>query len=372
MAFKNTVVQRIWLALNNSFYQPLLAALDFLMGAAWGQVDLAATANLAGTYSSTTQKLTVTATGALSVDGVAVAVGDRVLLPAQSTGSQNGIYSVLVAGTTGVQPVLQRATDANASGCFDQGKTVMVRKGSTLAGKRFTCTFTAPFTLDTTTPTFTQEGTRLPLGRQVFTSGGTYTPTAGCNRVRLRMVGGGGGGGGVANSSAAQAAVGGGGASGAWFEKWIDPGAPIVGGAVTIGAAGTAGSAGAGGTGGDSSVVINSTTYTAKGGLGGAQGSSGTGSSVAGGNIQGGSTAGDVNGQDAGCPGTVTSGSVAAAGQGGVSPYGGVGVAPVAQGAGVAGNGNGSGGSGGCSINAGGAAAGGAGTAGLVIIEEYA
>src|SRR5262245_41062634 len=75
-------------------------------GSGWPPVRLASTANLAGTYSATEQRLTVTATGALSVDSVAVAVGDRILLKDQSTAAQKGVFQVLVAGTTGVHPVL--------------------------------------------------------------------------------------------------------------------------------------------------------------------------------------------------------------------------------------------------------------------------
>lgn len=155
MALVNNLIRRIWLSLNNNQYLPLVTFLDGISGVGWGPVDLAQTSNLAGTYDSTAQTLTVTATGALTVDSVAVAVGDRVLLQNQTTGAQKGIYRVTVAGTTGVSAVLVRDNDANASSDWENGKVVSVRKGTANGGKTYVCTFTAPFTLDTTTPSFT-------------------------------------------------------------------------------------------------------------------------------------------------------------------------------------------------------------------------
>lgn len=216
------------------------------------------------------------------------------------------------------------------------------------------------------------------LGRQLFSASGTYTPTAGCNRVIIRMVGAGGGGGGVANSAGSQTAVGGGGASGDYLEKFIDPGAgnyPLVGGAVTIGAAGTAGAntGAAGGTGGNTTVVIAGVTYTAKGGTGGSfTGSSASAQVCAGGASQGGSSTGDVTvPAEPGIPGSTQSGTLGTSGAGGNSPIGSGGAGKIAQGAGTAGAGAGAGGSGALSINAGGAVAGGAGTAGYLVIDEY-
>lgn len=239
--------------------------------------------------------------------------------------------------------------------------------------------------------TITQISTPAPtgtlLGRQVFTASGTYTPTAGTRMVRVRMVAGGGGGGGVQVTAGAYAAAGGG-ASGVYWEKLIDPGALVTGGAVAIGAAGAAGSntGGTGGTGGDTTVVIQGTTYTAKGGLGGV-GNSGTNINViigaAGGAVGAGSSAGDIAfGQD-GERSTLrqevlTTGLVAGwSGEGGSGPFG-AGGRKVASGfagvPGLAGVGNGAGGSGAAGVDdgfGGGAEVGGVGTIGLIIIEEY-
>ena len=125
-------------------------------GGSWQPVRLASVANLAGTYVTATQTLTVTAVGALSVDGVAVAVDDRILLKDQGTGLERGIYVVTVKGAAGVHPVLVRASDANDSAQFIDGKTVAPGEG-TLAGTVWVFTTNAPFILDTGTPAFARE-----------------------------------------------------------------------------------------------------------------------------------------------------------------------------------------------------------------------
>lgn len=125
-------------------------------GPGWDPVRLASVAAIVGTYSSTTQKLTVTATGLLTVDGENVAVGDRIGLKTQGTQTQNGLYDVTVAGATGVNAVLTRASDANASGMFIDGKTFAVGEG-TLAGTVWVFTTNAPFTLDTSNVVFARE-----------------------------------------------------------------------------------------------------------------------------------------------------------------------------------------------------------------------
>lgn len=90
---------------------------------------------------------------------------------------------------------------------------------------------------------------------QVFTSSGTYTPTAGTNSIIARAVGGGGGSGGTPATSSVQNSLSQNGASGAYAEARFTTG--FTGGlAVTIGAAGAAGAAaGNGGTGGTTSLA---------------------------------------------------------------------------------------------------------------------
>ena len=75
-------------------------------------VTALADSNVAGTFNSGV--LTAGSNGALSIDGVSPAAGERVLLAGQSTGAQNGIYAVTNAGGAGAAYVLTRADDADS------------------------------------------------------------------------------------------------------------------------------------------------------------------------------------------------------------------------------------------------------------------
>jgi hypothetical protein len=106
------------------------------------------------------------------------------------------------------------------------------------------------------------------LGRQVFEASGTYVPTPGTTKIVVRMVGAGGGGGGVANT-AGNRAMGAGGASGVFLDFEVENGGkPIAGGAVVVFAGGPGVVGGNGLDGNNTSITINGTTYTAKGGRG--------------------------------------------------------------------------------------------------------
>ncbi len=215
---------------------------------------------------------------------------------------------------------------------------------------------------------------RMLIAQQILSAAsGTYTPTTGTKAVRVRMVGGGGGGAGAGGTTVAMG-TGGGGWSGTFLEKWIDAASNVTGGAYACGAAGTAGASGAnnGGDGGDSTVVINGVTYTAKGGAKGLTNTPGTGTTDTGisAYITGSST-GDFN--VAGPPGrgwTVATSAFLAPGWGGSNPLGSGGHS-VNNTAGMAAIGYGGGGGGGSNYLTANVA-GGAGTIGIIIVEEYA
>jgi hypothetical protein len=110
-------------------------------------VSCATTSALTGTYTAGTTgadggtgvgaTFTITATGALIIDGYTTVLNDRVLVKNQSTQTQNGIYKVTTAGTSGVQAVLTRTTDYDNSiaGEVFAGDLVFIVNGTVAAGQ---------------------------------------------------------------------------------------------------------------------------------------------------------------------------------------------------------------------------------------------
>jgi len=90
----------------------------------------------------------ITLSGTQTIDGIAVSVGDRVLVKDQTTQSQNGIY--LCASSTWT-----RTTDANT---WDElvAAFTFIEKGTTQANNGYISTITAGGTLGTTAVTFAQ------------------------------------------------------------------------------------------------------------------------------------------------------------------------------------------------------------------------
>lgn len=85
---------------------------------------------------ATTANIVDLAAGAPNtVDGVSLSTGDRVLVRAQSTAAQNGIYTVDTVGT-GTDGAWSRAGDSDTASRVSM-KLVAVRAGSTLAGTQW-------------------------------------------------------------------------------------------------------------------------------------------------------------------------------------------------------------------------------------------
>jgi hypothetical protein len=114
-------------------------------------------ANLAGTYSGTGKTLTATANGALVIDGIALAVNDRVLLNGQTDKTQNGIYTVTAAGDASNPFILTRDTDMDTSAEIIEGMRIFISEGHVYAGTVWKLQGTAPFTLDTSNIEFVQD-----------------------------------------------------------------------------------------------------------------------------------------------------------------------------------------------------------------------
>ena len=102
-------------------------------------------------------RVATTATGTLTsafangqtVDGVTLSTGDRILIKNQSTGSENGIYTVNASGAP------SRASDGG-NGEINGGTYVFVEEGTTNANRGFVCTNTGSVTVGTTALTFSQ------------------------------------------------------------------------------------------------------------------------------------------------------------------------------------------------------------------------
>lgn len=209
----------------------------------------------------------------------------------------------------------------------------------------------------------------------VYTVGGpyTHTPAAGTTALRVRGCGGGAGGGGSDGNGSAGGHAQGGSGAGSCF-KFIAT-APVL--TITVGAKGTGGPGGAAGlagtAGADTTVTGTGISLTMKGGAFGSGVVAGTG-------VLGsvpvaptaGTTGGDFNieGQRGG-GGQRFTGTNVDSGDGGDSVLGHGGRAGRVTNPGTAATGYGAGGGGGSTSGAGADQAGGDGTDGLVIVEEY-
>jgi len=83
-----------------------------------------------------------------TIDGVTLTTGMRVLLTAQSTGSQNGIYDVPSSGSA------SRSADSNTALLMPSGITVAVTQGAAGARSSYLHTTAPGYTLGTTALTF--------------------------------------------------------------------------------------------------------------------------------------------------------------------------------------------------------------------------
>jgi hypothetical protein len=101
----------------------------------------------------TTSNITLSGGAPTVVDGVTLSLNDRILVSGQSTGSQNGIYTVSVVGT-GSNGTWIRSTDTNATGELDSGTIVMVTEGSAYADTSWKLTTNDPIVIGTTALTF--------------------------------------------------------------------------------------------------------------------------------------------------------------------------------------------------------------------------
>lgn len=139
-------------------------------------VNAATTANLTAVYSNGTSGVGATLTNsgtqtALIIDGVTLSVSERVLVKDQTSGLQNGIYTVTNTGSGSTNWVLTRATDFDTSAEIQGGDFTFVTGGSTYDNTGWVQTATN-VTVGTTAIVWQQ-----------FSGAGTYTASNGVQLV---------------------------------------------------------------------------------------------------------------------------------------------------------------------------------------------
>lgn len=116
---------------------------------------VATTGALTATYNNGASGVGATLTNAgamaaLSIDGVALSVNDRVLVKDQAAPAQNGIYTVTTVGSGAVNWVLTRATDYDTSAEIFSGTYTTITEGTVNGGNLYVMTTSGTVTVGTT------------------------------------------------------------------------------------------------------------------------------------------------------------------------------------------------------------------------------
>lgn len=170
-----------WLAPLYNWLVGLTSLVNGIAGISWKPVRLLTAGALpANTYVHGTLTKTATANGALgNIDGVLAVVGDRVWDNSAATGSERGLFSIVSVGSVGTKWSMIRATDAQLSTDYKEGKTFTVSEGTANAGGYLLTN--ATFVLDTDTPAIVENSGTITLAGDV--SGPSSANTIGANKV---------------------------------------------------------------------------------------------------------------------------------------------------------------------------------------------
>lgn len=170
-------------------------------------VQVSTTGNLTATYSNGSSGVGATLTNsgtqvALEIDGITMAVNDRVLVWQQSTTTQNGVYVVSNIGSGSTNWVLTRSSDADTYTPLSDtglggGDYFYVQQGLTGAGDSYICTNDSTITFGTTPITFAQfsgaityvGGTNINVTGQTISLTGTVGATNGGTGVNTVTTG---------------------------------------------------------------------------------------------------------------------------------------------------------------------------------------
>ena len=121
---------------------------------------------------ATTENVTLSGAAPNTVDGITLALKDRVLVKNQANAAQNGIYYVTVVGT-GSNGTWTRSLDADSNVKLTSGTTLSVEEGNSNAGKSFRLTTTPPIILNSTSLTWAD------------TSGGSSTASGNNGQIQF-------------------------------------------------------------------------------------------------------------------------------------------------------------------------------------------
>lgn len=145
---------------------------------------VATSANLTATASGSGVGKTLTNSGAqaaLVLDGIAVAVNDRVLVKNQTTAKDNGIYTVTNIGSGSTNWVLTRATDFDGSPANEVsgGNFTFIETGTLLAGTGWVVVGSGTIVVDTDPINWTQFSTSGIASSVSVVSSDPGSPTTG-------------------------------------------------------------------------------------------------------------------------------------------------------------------------------------------------
>ena len=147
--------------------------------------------NLTASYDNGTSGVgaTLTNTGtlaAITIDGIALNLNDRVLVYNQTNAAHNGVYYVSTVGDGATAWVLTRTTDTDSYGASDrdalgEGDAFFVKEGNTGAGELYVMNTSGTITFGTTNITFTviAETAVYSAGQSLTLSGTEFSVTAG-------------------------------------------------------------------------------------------------------------------------------------------------------------------------------------------------
>lgn len=127
------------------------------------------------TTSTAPGNINLAAPGAITIDGVTPASGDRILVRNQTAGAENGIYV-----WNGTGSAMTRALDADTSAEMESGFGVNVSEGTVNADSMWMLSTNAPITLGTTSLAFSRlavGGNTLARFQQTIGDGSTVSFT---------------------------------------------------------------------------------------------------------------------------------------------------------------------------------------------------